>query len=104
VRDVQPAVDVACRKHLILQKDLALDSDRGLFGSGEPFENCGSSSGRLIMPTAEEYRRYAKLCERLAAESSEKQEKAILRQIATQWRRLANLKIKRLAGQKTKSE
>jgi hypothetical protein len=46
------------------------------------------------MPTANEYRQYAKLCERIAAESSEKQEKAILQRIATQWRRLANMKAK----------
>jgi hypothetical protein len=52
-----------------------------------------------LMPTAQEYRRYAELCERIAAESSEKQEKAILRQIATQWRRLANIKDKQTARQ-----
>jgi len=51
------------------------------------------------MPTADEYRQYAELCERIAGESSEKQEKAILRQIATQWRRLANIKDKQTARQ-----
>jgi len=51
------------------------------------------------MPTASEYRQYAELCERIAAESSEKQEKAILRQIATQWRRLANIRDKQAADQ-----
>jgi hypothetical protein len=35
----------------------------------------------------------------MAAESSEKQEKAILGQIATQWRRLANIKVKQTASQ-----
>jgi hypothetical protein len=58
-----------------------------------------SDWGRLIMPTANEYRQYAKLCESIAAESSDKQEKAILQQIATQWRRLANIKDKRPARQ-----
>jgi hypothetical protein len=51
------------------------------------------------MPTANEYRQYAEFCERIAGESSEKQEKAILRQIATQWRRLANIKDKQTARQ-----
>jgi hypothetical protein len=50
--------------------------------------------GQFLMPTEEEYRRYAKLCESIAARSSQKQEKAILQQIATQWRRLANIKVK----------
>jgi hypothetical protein len=55
------------------------------------------------MPTVKEYRRLAELCERIAAESSEEQEKAILRQIATQWRRLANIKVKQMPRQETKN-
>jgi uncharacterized heparinase superfamily protein len=54
------------------------------------------------MPTVKEYRRLAELCERIAAESSEKQEEAILRQIATQWRRLANI-VKQMPRQETKN-
>ena len=57
----------------------------------------------LFMPTAQEYRRYAELCERVASESSEKQEKAILQQIATQWRRLANIKVKQMSRQQNQN-
>jgi hypothetical protein len=42
------------------------------------------------MPTANEYRNYAKLCSELA-----EAERGILKQIATQFRRIANRKDKK---------
>ena len=50
----------------------------------------------LTMPTPNEYRHYARLCDKLAEDADDKIERAILRQMATQWRRLANRKIKQM--------
>jgi len=72
--------------------------DRFLFAFGVAYYNF-PILGQFLMPTAEEYRRLAKLCESLAAASSQEQEKAILLQIATQWRRLANIQVKQKARQ-----
>jgi hypothetical protein len=47
------------------------------------------------MLTDKECTRSADLCDRLAFEAEDKAEKAILLSMATQWRRLANLKKKK---------
>jgi hypothetical protein len=66
---------------------------RGPRGEKRPADVVGTSR-RETMPTADEYRQYAKKCDRLAHESNDKLEQATLRQIATQWRRLANRLVK----------
>jgi hypothetical protein len=48
-----------------------------------------------LMPNPEEYRRYAKLCDDLANSANDKLERGTLLQIANQWRRLANHRVKR---------
>jgi hypothetical protein len=48
-----------------------------------------------LMPNPEEYRRYAKLCDDLANSANDKLERGALLQIANQWRRLANHRVKR---------
>jgi hypothetical protein len=53
------------------------------------------STGGLLMPNPEEYRQYAKLCADLAKISNDKIERGTLLQIANQWRRLANHRVKR---------
>jgi hypothetical protein len=47
------------------------------------------------VPSPHQCRQYADLCDRFAQESSDDKEKAILRQIAGQWRRLANLNARK---------
>jgi hypothetical protein len=47
------------------------------------------------VPSPHQCRQYADLCDRLAQESSDDKEKAVLKQIAGQWRRLANLNARR---------
>lgn len=47
------------------------------------------------MKTPNEYSHFARMCE-LASDSDGKIECAILRQMATQWRRLANRKAKQM--------
>lgn len=54
----------------------------------------GSARGSLL-PTPEEYRRYAKLCTDLAGATEDKAECSMLLQIAQSFRRLANHKTKR---------
>jgi hypothetical protein len=51
------------------------------------------------MPTANEYRNYAKLCSDLAEAASDEIERGILEQIATQFRRIANRKDKKESDQ-----
>jgi hypothetical protein len=48
------------------------------------------------MPTPNEYKQFARMCEKLANDSEDKIERAILRKMATQWRRLANHKTKHM--------
>jgi hypothetical protein len=47
------------------------------------------------MPTPDEYKRYAALCDDLADTTDDKIERAMLLKLAQQWRRLANHKAKR---------
>ena len=51
--------------------------------------------GQPFMPDPEECRQNAKLCVRLASTADDKIERAALLQIANQWRRLANHRVKR---------
>jgi hypothetical protein len=51
------------------------------------------------MSTPHEYRLYAKICTDLAASVSDKIERAVLLNIADQWRRLANHKEKQRRSQ-----
>jgi hypothetical protein len=53
------------------------------------------SPGGPLMPDPEVYRQYAKLCIDLANTANDKFERGALLQIANQWRRLANHKVKR---------
>jgi hypothetical protein len=53
------------------------------------------STGGPLMPDPEEYRQYAKLCADLANLANDKIERGALLQIAHQWRRLANYRVKR---------
>jgi hypothetical protein len=53
------------------------------------------STGGPVMPDPEEYRRYAKLCSDLANSAMTTLKRGTLLQIANQWRRLANHKVKR---------
>ena len=53
------------------------------------------STSRPFMPDPEECRQNAKLCVRLANTADDKIERATLLQIANQWRRLANYRVKR---------
>jgi hypothetical protein len=53
------------------------------------------------MPTPEEYRRYATLCDNLADTTDDKIERAMLLKLAQQWRRLANHKAKQERLQET---
>ena len=55
------------------------------------------------MPTANEYRNYAKLCSELAEAASDEIERGILKQIATQFRRIANRKDKKESDQVPKN-
>lgn len=52
------------------------------------------------MPTPNEYRYFARMCEKLANDSEDKIERVILKKMANQWRRLANHKS-RLKRDKT---
>ena len=47
-----------------------------------------------IMPTSEEYRRFAELCGEVAKIADDKVERMMLQQIAKQWMRLANHKAR----------
>jgi hypothetical protein len=60
----------------------------------------GTARGPL-MPTPEEYRRYAKLCNDLAGATEDKAEYSMLLQIAQSFRRLANHKTRRERRQDT---
>jgi hypothetical protein len=51
------------------------------------------------MPTPDEYRCYATICDNLADTTEDKIERTILLQIAKQWRRLADHKAKNLPSQ-----
>jgi hypothetical protein len=53
------------------------------------------STGGPSMPNPEECRHNAKLCVHLANTADDKIERATLLQIANQWRRLANYRVKR---------
>jgi len=52
------------------------------------------------LPTAEEYRRSAEECRRLAGETPDKVERTTLLRMAAQWERLAEYKAKKEAGGK----
>ncbi|MEA2988965.1 MAG: hypothetical protein QOG83_1676 [Alphaproteobacteria bacterium] len=56
------------------------------------------------MPTPEEYRRYAGMCDKLASDSEDKFERTVLRQIAVQWRRLANNGTKQRRRQQSENQ
>lgn len=53
------------------------------------------STAGPLMPDPEEYRQYAKLCADMASLANDKIERGALLQIAHQWRRLANYRVKR---------
>ena len=53
------------------------------------------STSEPFMPNPEECRQNAKLCVHLANTADDKIERATLLQIANQWRRLANYRVKR---------
>jgi hypothetical protein len=55
------------------------------------------------MPTAQDYRDCAALCVKLAEAAFDPAEVAILKQIATQFRRLANREAKRNRGQEAEN-
>jgi hypothetical protein len=65
-------------------------------GGARGDKNRSGETRRPVMPTPDEYRRYAAICAQLADEMQDKNERAILVSISHQFRRLANRQQKRL--------